>query len=104
MLSQNASPGRVGPGSATLAGNNKRELNHDAKDAGPTLVTFYLNGTDLRAGMELAVAPDKLGSDFVPELKAWQALVSFLGNLPMDSGVPAIPAAYGAPQMRVVTP
>jgi hypothetical protein len=39
-----------------------------------------------------------------PELKAWQALIGYLAGLPKDAGVPAIPAVYGAPQNRVVSP
>jgi 5'-nucleotidase / UDP-sugar diphosphatase len=39
-----------------------------------------------------------------PELKAWQALTSFLTMLPQDAGVPAIPAIYGASQGRVTSP
>jgi 5'-nucleotidase len=37
-----------------------------------------------------------------PELKAWQAFVGFLSNLPPQSGVPTIPAIYMTPQGRIV--
>jgi 5'-nucleotidase len=39
-----------------------------------------------------------------PELKAWQALITFLTNQPVVNGAPAIPAAYAQPQARTVTP
>src|SRR5262249_13777158 len=42
-----------------------------------------------------------------PELKAWQALMSYLGRLPPEvagGATPTVPAAYAAPQLRVVTP
>jgi len=36
-----------------------------------------------------------------PELKAWQALITYLGGLPQVAGVPTVPDAYMAPQGRV---
>jgi 5'-nucleotidase len=39
-----------------------------------------------------------------PELKAWQAFLTFLTNQPVVNNAPAIQSAYMQPQMRFVTP
>jgi len=46
----------------------------------------------------------RTGAAGAPELKAWQAFLTFLTRLPVVGTAPAIPASYAQPQARVVTP
>jgi hypothetical protein len=64
------------------------------KEANCTTLVTDLNTRIVRTGAAATA----------PELKAWQALIGYLTAFPKDANVPLIPAAYAAPQNRVVSP